>query len=80
MELVLYISWKRYSLGTFSKESIMDNQTNRTLAYLLAEPIPEHELETISGGNVGMSAHQTVRLTGDSSQGPVMNYDVSLDI
>ncbi len=58
----------------------MDNQTNRTLAYLLAELIPEHELESISGGNVGISAHQTVRLTGDSSQGPVMNYDLSLDL
>ncbi len=59
----------------------MDNQTNRTLAYLLAKPIPTPELEAISGGNqVGMTAHQTVKVTGDSAQGPVMSYDVSVDI
>lgn len=57
----------------------MENPTNRSLAYLLAEPIPDQELETISGGIFGLSAHQTVKMTGDSSQGPEIAFDVSLD-
>lgn len=59
----------------------MENHTNRPLAYLLAKTIPDHELEAIVGGHhVGLSAHQTMRITGDSAQGPVMHYDVNFDM
>jgi hypothetical protein len=57
----------------------MENPTNRSLAYQLAESIPEPELDTISGGLFGLSAHQTVKMTGDSAQGPELAFDVSLD-
>lgn len=58
----------------------MENHTNRTLAYVLAKPLQDTEQDTISGGMLGLSAHQTLKITGDSSQGPEMNYDVSVDM
>ncbi|MBP6918475.1 MAG: hypothetical protein KBB94_06135 [Legionellaceae bacterium] len=58
----------------------MEKQTNRTLAYLLAEPIQDnHELEAISGGHTTLSAQRTARVTGDSSQGPEITLDFSVD-
>ena len=68
------------NLGYFSKESIMENPTNRTLAYVLAETIQDdRELEAISGGMWNLSAHQTARITGDISQGPELTLDCSID-
>lgn len=57
----------------------MDNPTNRSLAYLLAEPLPDHELETITGGRPQLSAEKTTYISGDSSQGPRVHFDVSID-
>lgn len=57
----------------------MDNQTNRSLAYLLAEPLPDHELETIAGGRPQLSVERTMQVGGDSSQGPRVSLDISLD-
>jgi hypothetical protein len=58
----------------------MEKPTNRTLAYLLAEPIQDnHELEAISGGHSTISAQRTTRMTGDSSQGPEITLDFSID-
>lgn len=57
----------------------MENQTNRSLAYLLAEPLPDYELETLAGGRHQLSVEKTVQVTGDSSQGPRVNLDVSMD-
>jgi hypothetical protein len=59
----------------------MEKQTNRTLAYLLAEPIQDNqELENISGGRATLSAQRTARMTGDSSQGPEITLDFSVDM
>ncbi len=58
----------------------MEKQTNRTLAYLLAQPIQDHELDAISGGTMGATSHQTVTMTGNSAQGPVVHYDVTVDL
>ena len=58
----------------------MEKKTNRTLAYLLAESIQDnHELEAISGGQATLSAQRTARVTGDSSQGPEITLDFSVD-
>lgn len=57
----------------------MENQPNRTLAYLLANPIQETDLETISGGHSTLSTQQTMRMTGNSAQGPEMSLDFSID-
>jgi len=58
----------------------MENQTNRTLAYLLANPIDDqHELEHSSGGGWAMSSHPSSQLTGDIARGVEMTIDYSVD-
>ena len=61
----------------------MENPTPRALAYLLATPIQNQLYETIAGGSNPTAMHltnnQTMRVSGDSAQGPDMQVDFSLD-
>lgn len=57
----------------------MQEGTNRVLAYTLATPLPDQDLDQVSGGYAEASTHQSVKATQGNSQCPDVQYDVSRD-
>ncbi len=52
----------------------MENNKPRVLAYQLAQPIPEHQLEEISGGGASNNQVFTFKITG-----PHQSFDIDPD-
>jgi hypothetical protein len=57
----------------------MEKENKRVLAYELATPISNEELGRVSGGNMQVTTRQTVKISGNSAQGPDVIYDVAAD-
>lgn len=61
----------------------MEKQNQRTLAYILAQPIQPETTDTIYGGSASPSnfrGNQTLTATGNSAQGGDLNFDMSFDL
>ncbi len=54
----------------------MQQGTHRALAYQLATPLSDDDLDHVSGGQAEASARQTVKASGANIQNADVNYDV----